>query len=258
MVVALVTTDVTRLDDARDLAKSLQIPFLGLETLHYANSDLDFILFLTPDYLGIAPQKKGKVKPFFVDFVQGKISYRAKQAQFQRESLIKALGIAPSLQTHIVDGTAGFGRDGFILASKGFRVTLLERSPIIHALLADGLQRFRQTNQDSAISKRMELHCIDLINWCRNPTRPPPPEIIYLDPMFPTRSNKALVKKEMQILQDLLGYQDDIDELLQVALTCARNRVVVKRPRLAGFTNPKPNFSLTGTTCRFDVYLVPK
>lgn len=75
--------------------------------------------------------------------------------------------------------------------------------------------------------------------------------------MFPTRKKSAAIKKEMLILQNVLGKELDSAELLQVALTCATQRVVVKRPRLAGnICEKEPNFSLTGKNSRFDIYLV--
>ncbi|MEN8231621.1 MAG: class I SAM-dependent methyltransferase, partial [Thermodesulfobacteriota bacterium] len=53
------------------------------------------------------------------------------------------------------------------------------------------------------------------------------------------------------------GDDQDAGELLDIALHCARNRVVVKRPRLAPtLGNDVPSHSITGKTSRFDVYLI--
>jgi 16S rRNA (guanine1516-N2)-methyltransferase len=61
----------------------------------------------------------------------------------------------------------------------------------------------------------------------------------------------------MQILQILIGDDQDADELLETALLCAGNRVVVKRPRLApALADKAPSHSITGKTSRFDVYLI--
>jgi 16S rRNA (guanine1516-N2)-methyltransferase len=38
----------------------------------------------------------------------------------------------------------GLGKDAFVLASLGCRVTLVERNPVVHALLRDGLDRLRE------------------------------------------------------------------------------------------------------------------
>jgi 16S rRNA (guanine1516-N2)-methyltransferase len=84
-----------------------------------------------------------------------------------------------------------------------------------------------------------------------------PPDVIYLDPMFPTRKKSALSKKEMVNFKTIVGEDPDATLLLKTALACARSRVVIKRPRITeNLTgSPAPSFSLTGSSCRFDVYL---
>jgi 16S rRNA (guanine1516-N2)-methyltransferase len=60
----------------------------------------------------------------------------------------------------------------------------------------------------------------------------------------------------MVLLQGLLGKDQAADELFHLAITCARKRVVVKRPRLAAYISKQtPAFSYTGKSSRFDVYL---
>jgi 16S rRNA (guanine1516-N2)-methyltransferase len=75
--------------------------------------------------------------------------------------------------------------------------------------------------------------------------------------MYPVRKKSALVKKDMQILQHLLGKDESAELLLQTALECAARRVVVKRPIHAepvGGMNP--GTSISGKKTRYDVYLV--
>jgi hypothetical protein len=50
---------------------------------------------------------------------------------------VSSRGINP----HIIDATAGLGRDAFLLASLGATVTMIERSADMHALLLDGMAR---------------------------------------------------------------------------------------------------------------------
>ena len=84
------------------------------------------------------------------------------------------------------------------------------------------------------------------------------PDVIFLDPMFPERTKSSLVKKEMRILRRLSGDDASGPELLAVALLRVRNRVVVKRPRLAPplLNHPEPSHRISGKSSRFDVYLV--
>ncbi len=48
------------------------------------------------------------------------------------------MGIKGDYLPDVVDATAGLGRDAFVLASVGCRVRMLERNPVVAALLDDG------------------------------------------------------------------------------------------------------------------------
>ena len=190
-----------------------------------------------------------------INFLSGKLLYRLKHASLKKELLARAMGLHPREHPTIIDATAGLGRDSLILASLGFHIILLERSPILHGLLADAIERASEHPALSAAIKRMQLIHADAIDWIPKQSYV---DIIYLDPMFPERKKSASVKKEMVILQDLLGKDADADsdQLFNVALTCASRRVVVKRPRLAAtLSGRKPDFTLTGKSSRFDIYL---
>jgi 16S rRNA (guanine1516-N2)-methyltransferase len=207
---------------------------------------------------GLALQKPDdhKFKPFLIDFLSGPLAYRIKQAGLKKEMIARAMGCHPRENPVIVDATAGLGRDSFILASLGYSVIMLERSPILHALLKDGLERASQNPSLSPIIKRLHLFHADAIAWLSKPAYTRRPDIIYLDPMFPERKKSASVRKEMVILQELLGKDMDCDKLFEAALENAIKRVVVKRPKLAENVGERaPNFSLSGKANRFDIYL---
>jgi 16S rRNA (guanine1516-N2)-methyltransferase len=234
---------------AEKLALRLNLPL----TSTVAN--YDYCLLLTPTFLGLQ-KTGGKSLPLYIDFLAGKTAYRAQRASLRGETVARAMGLKKNTQPRIVDATAGLARDSFILATLGFEVDLIERSPIIHALLEDGLARAARDPKVAPIVKRMHLHMADANTWLAELDASQHPDIIYLDPMFPERVKSALVKKDMRIFHDVIGADADADQLLQTALTCATKRVVVKRPRLAEFlANLEPAFSQTGSSSRFDVYL---
>src|SRR5665213_1693940 len=85
--------------------------------------------------------------PIKVDFLSGQMIYRANHASLRGELLARAMGLKKNKTLRIVDATAGLARDAFIVAALGFQITLLERSPIIHALLEDGIKRALQNTQ---------------------------------------------------------------------------------------------------------------
>jgi 16S rRNA (guanine1516-N2)-methyltransferase len=135
-------------------------------------------------------------------------------------------------------------------------VTLIERSPVVAALLQDGLAR-AAVDPDIGmwVSERMQLlHGSALTNLLTLPARP---EVIYLDPMFPHKQKSALVKKEMRVFQSLVGPDLDADALLPAALMMADKRVVVKRPAYAGWLNEQaPSMAIETKNNRFDVYIM--
>jgi 16S rRNA (guanine1516-N2)-methyltransferase len=83
------------------------------------------------------------------------------------------------------------------------------------------------------------------------------PDVIYIDPMYPEKKKSALVKKDMQILQRLLGKDEQADQLLKTALRHSGKRVVVKRPIHAEPVGDiKPDTSISSKKTRYDIYLV--
>ena len=193
-----------------------------------------------------------------VDFLSPALAYRKAHGGGKGELLAKAIGVKGQADYTVIDATAGLGKDSFVLASVGCKVTMLERSPLVSALLADALIRLNEYDANHWLVNRLHLHSGDsvevLTQW--SPSDWPAPHAIYLDPMFPHRKKSALVKKEMQLLQNLLGVDPDADSLLAPALELATKRVVVKRPASAPFLdNSKPNLSMSSKKHRFDIYL---
>ena len=79
--------------------------------------------------------------------------------------------------------------------------------------------------------------------------------MVYLDPMYPAREKSALVKKEMQLLHQLVGTDSNSAELLNIARNVALKRVTVKRPKGAEFfADQKPHVSIESKNTRYDIY----
>ncbi len=216
-------------------------------------------LVQTPERLELHDIQDTKTGPVYVDFIEGKAQHRRKFGGGKGQDIAKAIGLHKLKHPHVVDATAGLGRESFVLATLGCTVTLLERSPIVHALLADGLTRARNNSGDpdiTAIMSRMTLHHANAHDWLPALPADALPDVIYLDPMFPERHKSALVQKEMRFFHEVVGDDPDSDGLLAIAQHHARYRVVVKRPRHAPvLANSKPAFVITGKAIRYDVYL---
>ena len=215
-------------------------------------------LVQTPERLELHDTLDPKIGAVYVDFVDGKARHRRQFGGGKGQDIAKAIGLHKFKHPHVIDATAGLGREAFVLASLGCHVILLERSPIVHALLADGLQRAAQSSETElqAIIARMQLQHISAHDWLNQLTPAHYPDVIYLDPMFPERQKSALVQKEMRFFHEVVGDDPDSASLLPLAQTRCLQRVVVKRPQSAPhLTASKPAFIIAGKAIRYDVYL---
>ena len=151
------------------------------------------------------------------------------------------------------------GADAYILAALGCKVTLLERNPIAHALLADAITRAKHSENlkiIETIARMQLLPPIEAAAHLRQINTAERVAVVYLDPMFPAKEKSAQVKKAMQVFHSLIGKDGDSGELLSLALAVAAQKVVVKRPRHAAPLNDQqPSYSLEGQRNRYDIYL---
>lgn len=196
--------------------------------------------------------------PLRVDFVSGKAHHRRKFGGGKGQLIAKACGFKPGIVPNIVDATAGLGRDAFVLATLGAEVLMIERVPLIAALLEDGLRRAQADEETAEIAARMSLRQGNAVTDMEMlvASSSVPPEVVHLDPMFPHRSKSALVKKEMRIFRDLAGADDDAPILLEAALDVATHRVVVKRPKGAPpIAGVSPNHIIEEKNSRYDLYV---
>ena len=237
------------------------------------------------------------------------------------ELLLKALGMKKMLssdkqQVVIYDLTAGLARDSMIMLSsiisdieeestvQPLRLHMVERDPLVASLLTDAMRRLDiladvQKNSNEGNIPKLLAKCLSmeegdalsvlerLAAKSTDLSVPYPPDIVYLDPMFPPRKKKAAaVKKDMAMLHSLLGtatMSEDKDEskeaekfrleeeqkLLAAACNAATRRVVVKRPATSlplgawdnerdgdGDDMPAPSYDIRGSINRWDVYIL--
>ncbi len=154
----------------------------------------------------------------------------------------------------VVDATTGWGQDSLHIFRMGYEVICIERSPVMAELLADGFTRLAQEDWMQRLNlKAPQLLAGNSISLLANLEQAP--DCIYLDPMFPPKRKKsALPKKSMTILRDLLGDDDDKEQLFAAAMAATGKRVVVKSPDHAEPLG-EPNASFSGKLLRYDVYL---
>jgi 16S rRNA (guanine1516-N2)-methyltransferase len=244
------------LHQAIQISERLNLPLVSCDDKD-ALDTFQLLLWIGVNGVGIKKPGSKAPKPVYVDFLTGSLAYRNRSKTHSKELIVKAVGVKRDQPINVLDATAGLGRDAFILAAFGCRVHLLERSSIVFQLLQDGIKRAASHPETASVVERMQLFQLDASEFLVSleDNLDVRPDVIYLDPMFPDRSKTAKVKKEMQVLQLLLPESADTQPLLDLAIGIAKNRVVVKRPRISPhLEGRKPGFSITGKAFRFDVY----
>lgn len=249
--------------DASDLsgAKPRQIERFIRSQIVPNKLEPSYIFLLSSQGLSLAQLTDDSLLGIRADFHGATVNYRRHKGGGKAQMIAKAVGIKTGQAPSILDATAGLGGDAFVLASLGCNLTMTERVAEVRALLKDGLSVAKEwgTIHDATlldILNRMQLIESDASTYMQSLNQANKPDVVYLDPMFPARSKSAQVKKEMRVFHDLVGTDPDADRLLEAALTCAKKRVVVKRPRIAPrLAEQTPSYALKGKSNRFDVYV---
>jgi len=228
----------------------------GLPCLPADQLETELLLCFGNDFVELRDRLQGSA--IHVDFIGGSLAHRRKYGGGRGQAIARAIGLKPgTAPPRVLDATAGLGKDAFVLACLGCPVTLLERSPVVALLVADAIDRAREEDDFSRILatgfRLLNGNAVDYLRTLGDAQRP---EVIYLDPMYPERKKSAQVKKNMQLLQKLLGQDDDTEQLLSAALACATKRVVVKRPKGAdSIGEVKPTTCIESKKTRYDVYV---
>jgi 16S rRNA (guanine1516-N2)-methyltransferase len=170
--------------------------------------------------------------------------YHLKQNYaLSKEPLARALGLVGNAGKVIWDTTCGTGKDSLLISHFKASLTAFERHPAVYLLLMDAKRRF-PVNFDiifeDASQTSMETK----------------PAVIYYDPMYPEKKKSALARKEMRIFKEVVGDDPDSQDFLEWALSCATERVVVKRALQAEPIKKNPTASYKGKSTRYDMYKI--
>jgi len=221
----------------RDLARWQRLQRVaGLHRCLCGQESWDYALDLVDNKLSLVTAGN-RFKPLFVDFEGRRHSVNRK------DLLNRALG----RNCHVVlDATTGLGRDAAHMVSLGKQVVMVERHPVLFALLEDGMQRIECQRTADAL-RLLHGDTVDLLHRIEA-------DAAYLDPMFETTSTSALPGREMQILRDLNSPDNDMQELFK-KISARYRRTVVKRGDKAPALHPAVSHTVQGKAVRYDVYL---
>ena len=251
-----------------EIVTDRQLP-LTAEFDHHCLSGYDFALLVCTHGL-MLKDLQSSMRPLLIDFSKFSIGTTGSRPSVNRKLLVRAVrgrvkraesdhyspdGFHPD----VIDCTAGLGRDAFQLALAGFRVLMIEKDAVMSALLADALQRAEPEADATAVSDRLRLEHSDALVWLdksreRFTAQQRKSMVAYIDTMFPEKKGTALVKREMQFLQSMIGPRDGCEELVLAARSAGFGKIVIKRPVHWKWKHAfKINATINSKVIRYDV-----
>lgn len=245
-------SNITLLTENLDLAKLLAEKF---PQFSFANQEI------SGTTIAVFGKKKEKIgiftgdsKPLFlsIDFLDSELQRRRKFFSSKKEPLLKAIG-AKAQFPKVFDGTAGLGRESYLLASHGYEVVACEKNPYLYVLLCLALEKLYENLNLPEEKRRLFFlygDSLEVISSLENEF-----DVLYLDPMFPESKKSALVKKNMQVLQQMDLSDDKPLKLLEKAQSLGFKRIVFKRPKQVSILDEsilKEYYE--NDTIRFEVY----
>lgn len=221
---------------ARAWAAALDIPCAGVEELAGA----DLMLVMEQGVLSLRDNRGRGLKPLSIDF-------DTPEDPSKKQPLGQAVGRRTRT---VVDATGGWGDDARRLRAMGYNVALVERNPLMAALLRNAALRASSHHPDRPVPEVVEDDAIEYL-----PAHPDGWDCVYLDPMFPPKRRSAtLARRRMRLLRELAGDDPDRDRLFEAAMTAAARRVVVKRPDHGSPAFGEPAQTHAGKLVCYDVY----
>lgn len=228
------------------------------------STNYDYMLQFSTNKIQLATVEKPPLfnnsGPIYCDFAGGTAEYRRTQGKYSRKAPIaRAVSVAGKTfeETHVVDATGGLGVDAFTLAFLGFKVTVIERDPIIYTLLQDGYQRGVQCKETKEVLERMTLVHSDSFDYFNNILARAPSEndvdVVFLDPMYPLKDKVALPKKSMMIARRFLPKTSSLEEFIEISRKVSKHKVVLKRPYYEKSQNSETT-TFSGRSTNFEVH----
>ena len=180
-----------------------------------------------PKVRPVIPQLFGRRKNNGADPMMRAIGYKARQ---------------------VIDCTAGWGSDASHICGHGIDVCAIEQNHILWLMLDIALEK----SAHNIVRERLTVKKGDSYTVLQSLTAPV--DVIYIDPMYPPKPGNAAPKKELILLQNLLPVAANEAQLVQLARSRIRNRVVVKRPHYAPAICAGVSGSTRGKLVRYDIY----
>jgi len=189
-----------------------------------------------------------------IDFQSSAFEKKLKSAHLGSQPLKKA-ALLRGKPCRLIDGTAGFAEDSFLLAEWGFEVMSFERNHEVGLQIKNAIAKLG--NEDRAFelleSGKIKFYFEDFYTFCKREHLHC--EVLYLDPMFPVSNKSALSEKKVVELRKLVGEElEPLEKILKKGLEIATSKVLLKRP-LSAPVEFQAQHVFKGSSVRYEVYL---
>ncbi len=194
--------------------------------------------------------KEGDLKLFTGEGLGFSPEFSLQKNLTQRQALFKAIGFKGTALS-VLDITAGWAKDAFLISRLGCYVTAVESHPFVFHFVQEVL------HQKELKTPHLRLILDDSLNYLNSIETNNQPDIIYMDPMFGGKK-KSLSKKSLKILKELTGETKNKQILFDSALKKAKQRVVVKRHQLEAPLRSSRLCFFKGRSVCYDVFMPKK
>tara|TARA_Y100000741_G_scaffold223894_1_gene170955 strand:+ start:171 stop:884 length:714 start_codon:yes stop_codon:yes gene_type:complete len=152
--------------------------------------------------------------------------------------------IFPDKGSEILDCTAGFGRDARTLDLLGYKVTMVEKSPLIILILRNALNISKNHN--------LKLYYGDSYDFLNHSEKEY--DYIYIDFMFDKTKDKSLSSKNDEILKIISLSEENKNRLVKLAIKKSKKRVVVKEPKHSSSNIINADFNIKTKLINYNIY----
>ena len=177
-----------------------------------------------------------------ISFLDKKVNDRLKIRMRDNNDIFNK--IFPDKGSEILDCTAGFGRDARILDLLGYKVTMIEKSPLIILILKNALNILKDHN--------LTLYYGDSYDFLNHSEKEY--DYIYIDFMFDKTKDKSLSSKNDEILKIISLSEKNKNRLIKLAIKKSKKRVIVKEPKHSSSNIINANFNIKTKLINYNIY----
>ena len=214
-----------------------------------ANKKRDQFLqnFPLPKGWTVKKEKEEKHSIITKDKVHFQIDFSQNQTLFKNQAFVQAIGFKKQ-SLSILDITAGWAKDSFLMYQLGCQVTAIEANPFVFYMVQESLEKEKVPTNSFQIKLGNSLNYLKSLKKLQDY-----PDVIFMDPMFEGRK-KSKSKKNLRILKEIVGETTDKQKLFEESLLKAKKRVVVKRHKLDKALDKNILCSFKGHSVFYDVF----